>query len=230
MQAADVAREAAARAEQGFTHFKVKIGLADLDTDIRVIRTLRETVGADVEVAVDYNQSLTVADAVRRIGRLDAESLLWVEEPTHADDYAGHREIRQRVATPIQLGESWWSTQDFATSITMGAADLAMIDVMRIGGVTGWCEAAGLAAGHNIPLSSHLFPEVSAHLLATSPSGHLLEYLDLAGPVLDRAIQAGDGHVTAHDQPGIGVNWNESAVERYLHESDRYGGTMEWLR
>ena len=225
MRPAEVAREAAERAEQGFTRFKVKVGLADLDTDLQVIRALREAAGADVEIAVDYNQSLTVAEALRRIARLDDEGLLWVEEPTHADDHAGHREIRRRVTTPIQLGESWWSTQDFATSIVVGAGDLAMIDVMRIGGVTGWCEAAGLLAAHNIPLSSHLFPEVSAHLLAASASAHLLEHLDVAGPVLASPARVEGGAVVPHDQPGVGIEWNEPVVQRLVRDS----ATLEWF-
>jgi mandelate racemase len=102
-----------------------------------------------------------------------------------------------------------------AASLAAGASDFAMIDVMRIGGVTGWLHAAGLAEAAHMPLSSHLFPEVSAHLLAVSPTAHLLEYLDLASPVLTRPARPAGGCVQAADTPGFGLEWDEAAVERY---------------
>ena len=63
-------------------------------------------------------------------------------------------------------------------SIDAGGSDFAMPDVMKIGGVTGWMRAAGLAHAHALPVSSHLWPELSAHLLSVTPSAHWLEYAD----------------------------------------------------
>ncbi len=90
-----------------------------------------------------------------------------------------------------------------------------MPDVGKIGGVTGWLRAAGLADGCGLPLSSHLYPEISAHLLAVTPTRHWLEYVDWAQPVLRHKLPVVDGHVAAPDVPGTGIEWDEAAVARY---------------
>lgn len=224
------AHEAAAQARLGFTAFKVKVGSADVAADLEVIGAIRGVVPDGARIAVDYNQSLTVPAAIHRIRLLQEEELLWVEEPTAADDHAGHARIRERSATPIQLGESWWSTADMITSITSGASDFAMLDIARIGGVTGWMQAAALASGHGLPLSSHLYPEISAHLLAVSPSAHLLEHLDIAAPLLIDPVLVRDGMVAPVDRPGVGLLWNEPAIASLQSRSGAAGQTLTWSR
>ncbi len=90
-----------------------------------------------------------------------------------------------------------------------------MPDVERIGGVTGWLEAAALAEAARVPVSSHIFPEVSAHLLAVTPTRHWLEYTDWAAPVLAEPLRAENGHVLIPDRPGTGISWDEDAVAKY---------------
>ena len=133
-----------------------------------MLAALREAVGPDADLAIDYNQTLPVPEAIRRIHALADEHLLWVEEPTRADDAAGHARIRTSVSTPIQLGESWWGVDEMTASITAGAGDHAMLDVARIGGVTGWLRAAPVAHAAGLPVSSHFWPEISAALLAVT--------------------------------------------------------------
>src|ERR1700712_931641 len=164
----DVRAEAERLAGLGFDAHKVKVGAAGLDRDREVIRALRDAVGPDADLAIDYNQTLPVPEAIRRIHSLADEDLLWVEEPTRADDAAGHARIRAAVSTPIQLGESWWGVDEMTASITAGAGDHAMLDVARIGGGTGWLRAAPLAYAAGLPLSSHFWPEISAALLTVS--------------------------------------------------------------
>ena len=102
-----------------------------------------------------------------------------------------------------------------ASAIAAHAADYMMPDVSRIGGVTGWLRAASLATAARIPLSSHLLPEVSAALLAVSPTAHWLEYVDWAAPILAHPLRVVNGMVTPPDLPGSGVSWNEDAVAKY---------------
>ena len=64
-------------------------------------------------------------------------------------------------------------------------------------------------------MSSHLFPEVSCHLLAATPTCHWLEYVDWADAVLAEPCQLKDGHVVVPEKPGVGITWNEKAIERY---------------
>ena len=85
----------------------------------------------------------------------------------------------------------------------------------RIGGVTGWQEAAALAATAGVEMSSHLYPEVSAHLLAATPTCHWLEYVDWADAILAEPLRIVDGHAAIPERPGAGLAWNEEAVARH---------------
>jgi mandelate racemase len=210
---------AAAQVEQaaaaGFRAAKIRLGFPDLAADLAVVRAVRDVVGDQVQLLVDYNQALSVPEAIHRIERLDAEGLVWVEEPTRADDAAGHARIAAAVSTPIQLGENWWGPHEMARSLEVGASDLVMLDAMKIGGVSGWLRAAALAEARGLPVSSHVFVELSAHLLAVTPTAQWLEYLDLAGSILSDPVRVSDGHVAASSAPGSGIEWDEEAVARF---------------
>ncbi len=202
----------------GFNAIKVRLGYPDVTTDIEVIRSVRRAVGEDIHLMVDYNQSLSVPEAIKRTQALDSESLYWIEEPTVADDVVGHAQISRETKTPIQIGENWWGPHDMAKSIAAGASDFVMPDVMKIGGVTGWMRAAALAEAAGLPVSSHLFPEISAHLLAVTPTSHWLEYVDWANPILKEPLRIQNGHAIISDAPGNGIRWDEAGVKRCLVE------------
>jgi len=200
----------------GFTALKVKIGRGDLTADLAAIRAVRRAVGDGVRLMVDYNQSLTVPDAIDRARALDEEGLFWIEEPTRADDFDGHARIALATKTAIQLGENWWGPHDAAKSIAAGASDHAMLDVMKLGGVTGWLRAAALVEAAGLPASSHAFPEFSVHLLGVTPTCHWLEYLDHVGPILTEPVRIVDGQALTPDRPGSGLEWDEDAVRLSL--------------
>ena len=200
----------------GFRAMKIKIGYPDVRDDVAAIRAVRSVAGEAMVLMADYNQSLSVPEAVRRIRIIDDENIAWIEEPVRADDYAGHATVTREARTAIQIGENWWGPADMAKSIAAGASDLAMPDVMKIGGVTGWLRAAALGQAAGIPVSSHIFPEISAHLLAITPTCHWLEYLDFARPILTDPVKIVDGCVTPSAAPGCGIAWDEAAVARYL--------------
>ncbi len=200
----------------GFTAIKVKVGRGDLAADLTTIRAVRRAVGDGVRLMVDYNQSLTVPDAIDRARVLDEEGLFWIEEPTRADDDAGHARIALAAKTAIQLGENWWGPHDAARSIAAGASDHAMLDVMKLGGVTGWLRAAALVEAAGLPASSHAFPEFSVHLLGVTPTCHWLEYLDHVGPILAEPVRIVNGQALTPDRPGSGLEWDEDAVQLSL--------------
>lgn len=213
---AAAARHAEAAVSQGYRAFKVKAGHETLEEDRAVVRAVRAVIGAEVALMVDYNQSLSVAEAASRITALEEENIAWVEEPLRHHDYAGHAELRGKIRTPIQMGENWWGVDDMAKSIAAGACDLCMPDAMRIGGVTGWLAAAALAKTHDLPMSTHAFPEISGQLMAVTPTAHWLELLDKAKPILENPVQVVDGKLIPDTQPGAGLRWDEAAVKRYL--------------
>ncbi len=189
----------------------------DAKTDLEVVRAVRKALGPDAILMSEYNQCLSIPEAIRRVRLLEqGEGLDWIEEPTRADDYEGHAAIRRESRTPIQIGENWWGPHEMNKSLAAGASDFVMPDAGRIGGVTGWLRSAALAEADGKPMSSHLYPEVSAHLLAVTPSCHWLEYVDWASPILRTPVKPVDGHVTPQEAPGIGVEWDEEAVARFL--------------
>ena len=198
----------------GFLGIKIKTGYPDATSDVAVVGGVREIIGPDVALMVDYNQSLDPAEASRRVALLREFDLYWVEEPVAAEDLAGHAQVRRATGARVQTGENWWFPRGAQAAIAAGACDFAMLDLMKIGGVTGWARAAALAEGASLPVSSHLFPEASAHVLAATRNADWLEYLDLAGPVLADPPRPVDGHVTAVG-PGLGMHWDSDAVARY---------------
>jgi mandelate racemase len=203
-----------ASVKRGFGAIKIKLGEGRVEDDIAVMHAVRETIGNDVRLMVDFNQSLDAAEAIRRIRAIEPFEPYWIEEPVKAEDLAGHAQVRASVGTPIQTGENWWFPAGMAAALAAGACDFAMPDVMKIGGISGFTEAAALAAAAGVPLSSHLFIEASAHVLAAAPGAHFIEYLDLAGAVLEKPVEVVDGTISATG-PGLGIEWNEAAIERY---------------
>jgi mandelate racemase len=168
-----------------------------------------------VRLMADFNQSLTVREAIARGRVLDDEGLTWIEEPVRADDFPGCARVTAAVRTPIQLGENFAGPLEMHAAANAGAGDLLMADAQQIGGVTGWLRAAAVAHAFGRELSTHLFQEVSAHLLAVSPTADWLEYMPVADPVLREPLAPAGGMVTAPDRPGSGVEWDEDAVRRY---------------
>jgi len=202
-------------AEGGFSAVKLRIGRDDPAQDLAAARNVKKRVGDKISVMSDFNQRLTVNDAILRGRMLDDEGLYWIEEPVRHDDYAGYARICAELRTPIQTGENLVDTFELADAIALKSLDYVMPDVQRIGGVTGWLRAAALAQAHDIEMSSHLFPEYSCHLLAVTPTCHWLEYVDWAAPVLAEPVQVRDGSVLIPDRPGSGITWNEDAVRHY---------------
>ncbi len=150
-----------------------------------------------------------------RATALASEGAAWLEEPIRHDDIAGNARIAAAGKMPLQIGENFNGVEAMAAALEARACHLVMPDLARIGGVTGWVQAADLAAAHGMPMSSHLFPEVSAHLLAVTPTAHWLEYVDWADAVVREPLKIVDGMAIVPDRPGAGLEWDDAAVERY---------------
>src|SRR5258706_7451086 len=178
-----LAREAEQLVGEGFSAVKLRLGRPTAAGDLEALRTVKKAVGPKVTLMVDFNQALTVAEAIWRGRLIDEEGgVLWIEEPIRADDFAGCAKVACEVATPIQIGENFMGAEQMAQALAAGCCDYVMPDAQRIGGVTGWMRAAALAQGAGLEMSSHLFPETSAQLLPVTPGCHWLQYVGWADP------------------------------------------------
>jgi mandelate racemase len=217
MAETELVKEAAELVGEGFRAVKLRLGRASAREDLNALRAVKKQIGPEVTLMVDFNQGLSVAEAIRRGRMIDDEGgVYWIEEPVRADDFAGCHRLREEIRTPIQIGENFMGPEQMAQALAAGACDYVMPDAERIGGVTGWMRAAALAQGAGVEMSSHLFPEVSCHLLAVTPTCHWLEYVDWADAILEQPVELKDGHVVVPSAPGTGIRWDEKAVQRYL--------------
>ena len=215
MPTAALADEAEQLLEGGFGAVKLRLGYPTLEEDIAALHAVRARVPAAIRIMVDFNQALSVDEALKRGRALDGEGVYWIEEPIRHDDYRGAATLARELVTPIQIGENFSEPHSMAEAMEMQACDYAMPDLERIGGVTGGRGAAALAAARTVPMSSHLFPEVSAHLLAVTPTAHWLEYVDWAGAIVEEPLAIVAGHAVIPARPGNGLAWNKEAVGRY---------------
>jgi len=210
-----LAKEAAELLEGGFGGVKLRLGYKTLDEDLVAVRTVRAVLPAHVELMVDYNQALSVDEALARGRALEEFGLAWIEEPIRHDDYRGAARLARELRTPIQIGENFSLVHSMEEALAQQACDCVMPDLERIGGVSGWREAARVAERARVPMSSHLFPEVSAHLLAATPTAHRLEYVDWAAALLEEPLAITGGKAAPGRRPGNGLEWNAEAVRRY---------------
>jgi mandelate racemase len=208
------ADEAEALLEGGMRAVKLRLGYPTLAEDLAVTRAVRARLPDAVQVLVDYNQALSRVDALERGRALQSEGVAWLEEPIRHDDLPGNAEIARALDLPLQLGENFDGPKDLLRALQAGACDLVMPDVARIGGVSGWMQAAGVAQAHGIPMSSHLMPEASAQVLAATPTCHWLEYVDWTDAIAKEPVKIVDGCWPMNERPGTGLDWDMDAVER----------------
>ena len=218
---ADVAREAKEMLVEhgGFTHMKLRMGRNDVAGEVAAYKAVRNAVGPDIAISCDFNQGLPSAAALETCRAIDGLGLAWIEEPVAYDDYDTQARLATKLATPIQVGENWWSWRVGKAAIEMGACDYIMPDLLRIGGVTGWMRLARVAEARAVPFSSHLSPDYSAHVLAATPTKHWLEFMDWGQDLIRDPLLPVKGFTTPPDTPGTGIEWNEAAIAPHLVEA-----------
>ena len=214
---AEVAEEAVELRDEGaFTGLKLRLGRTRPRDDVATIEAVRSAVGDDVQLMVDYNQALNMAEALQRCHLIDDQGLAWIEEPVLYDNLDGCAQLAAELKTPISIGENFYGPRELLKALQRNACDLVMPDFMRIGGVTGWLRAAAIAGTAGIPMSTHLYPEVAAHVMRVTESAHWLEWQDWGDPILQQPYAMKDGMYHIPDVPGTGLEWNEDAVAAHL--------------
>jgi len=204
-------------AEGDFSAVKIRLGRANLAEDLKAIELVRSAIGNEIHLMCDFNQGQTLQEAILRMHGLDDQGLYWFEEPVVFDHFGQSAQLAKELKTPVSIGENIYGSRSFLEAVLAQAADVYMPDLMRIGGVTGWMRAAAIAGAAGHPLSSHLYPEVSAHLLRASESADWLEYRDWGNPIIAEPFELANGYVTVPNRPGNGIAWDEAAVKRFAY-------------
>ena len=209
-----LSKEAEALLAKGLKAVKLRLGYPSAKQDMMALKAVRHAVGDAVDIMVDYNQALTMAEAIARGRQLQNEGIYWFEEPIPHEDYEACAAIARELRVPVQIGENFNGPEGMLPALIARASDFVMPDVARIGGVSGWMQASALAAAKGIEMSSHLMPEISAQLLSATPTAHWLEYVDWADALLQEPLRIIDGKVLTSQRPGSGIAWDEDKIRK----------------
>ena len=200
------------RDEGGFTGLKLRLGREHMRDDLATIAAVRKAIGDDMHLMVDFNQGLTLDEALHGCHALDDLGLAWIEEPIVYDNLDGYAHLAAELKTPIQMGENFYGPRELHKALQRKACDLVMPDFMRIGGVSGWLRAAAIAGAAGVPVSTHLYPEVAAQVMRVTETAHWLEWQNWADPILLKPYEVRDGLLHIPNVPGTGLEWNENGV------------------
>ncbi len=211
-----IAKEAEVlRNEGNFSAIKMRIGRGSFKEDEDAFKEVKRGAGDDIIILSDYNQCFTTKEAIRRCQELDKIGFFWFEEPIKYNEYKDLSKICKTINTPITIGENFHGISDLMLAIENESCDMIMPDLMRIGGVSNWLKLAAISEAHNIEVSTHLFPEVSAHLMMVTPTADWVEWVDWQNPILKEPYKVENGYLMIPDKPGTGIEWNEKILEKY---------------
>jgi L-alanine-DL-glutamate epimerase-like enolase superfamily enzyme len=201
---------------RGFRAMKMRLGRARPADDLAAVRAVRDAVGPEVALMADVSQGWDVTTAIRTGRLLERYDLTWLEEPVRCDDFAGHAAVAAALDTPVATGEKLYGPRGVRDLIEHRAADILMPDAQRAGGISGWRDCAALAHAWNLPITAHLLPEISIHLVSAAPTALFLEHVSWAAPLFNEELELSGGMATVPDRPGLGFTWNEAAIARVL--------------
>ncbi|MDA8647598.1 hypothetical protein N9L40_01480 [Rhodobacteraceae bacterium] len=190
----------------GNSRMKVRLGYETVEQEISILTILKNELSNQIELMVDYNQGLSIDQAFERCKKLDDLGLTWIEEPISADMLEKAAELTKQIKTPIQLGENLWSLTEVERALNLGSSDYLMPDVAKIGGATQWLRSAKLAAKRGVKVSSHLYPEISAHLVSSIENAHYLEYADWTKLQFSDHITSKNNQLCINDTCGVGLH------------------------
>jgi L-talarate/galactarate dehydratase len=215
-----VVRAAATLKDKGWREMKTQLALPGETTpqkEVERMRRVREAIGPDIKLMCDINQRWRPEQAIDIGRRVEDQGvgLYWLEDVTAADDFPGLARVTAALSTPVAGGEYVWGIVPFRHMLEARAVDVVMIDLVRVGGVTQWLKVAGMAEAFNLPVVSHLIPEVHVHLIGAIPNGLTVEYMPWLMPLFEEAPQQHNGELALPITPGLGLKFNRATIDRY---------------
>jgi L-talarate/galactarate dehydratase len=202
--------------DQGYRAMKFRLGAEKTaKAELERVSVMRESVGPDIELMIDINQGWTVDQAIN-IGRHLADyDIFWLEDPTNHQDYAGLARIADALDTPIAAGEYHYGLAPFRHMLEQRSIDIVMVDLMRGVGITGFMKAGHMAEAFNLPIVTHLAPEVLVHPLAALSNGLTVEWMPWSTGMFKELPKLENGELVLPDRPGLGLEFDEAALERW---------------
>jgi L-alanine-DL-glutamate epimerase-like enolase superfamily enzyme len=201
--------------EKGFTEMKTQMALPGNPTpadEVRRVRVVREAIGPDIKLMCDINQRWRPEQAIDIGHRAEDVGLFWLEDVTAHDDYQGLARVTAALKTPIAGGEYVWGIKPFRQYLEAHSVDIVMVDILRAGGVTQWMKIAGMAEAFNLPIVSHVMPEILVHLIAACPNGLTVEYMPWMIPLYKETPKIEKGQLVLPTTPGLGLEFDEKAL------------------
>ena len=213
----DVLAHTAARLVQcGFRQIKLQLGgAATTAAEVERVRVVREAVGLDVVVLADVNQRWSVKQAISVGHQLAPFQLGWLEDPIAHEDIEGLAQVAAALPMPIATGEYHYGISPFRRLLSSRAVDIVMIDLARVGGITPWRKVAALAEAFEVPVVSHVLPEIHVHLVAGAPNGFVVEYMPWTLALFERTPEFITGELLVPQRPGLGLALDRDALNRY---------------
>lgn len=202
----ELIEEAVGYQEQGYRHYKMRVGSGDWRADVRRVERVRAALDPDTALLVDANEGWSPLEAAAAVRALDPLDLYWIEEPVAMSDPAACARIAGTAQTPIAGGEAAFAGAEISRLLAEQAVDVLMCDLQHCGGPTGFLLVAAEAERQGLPISNHLFSEVSLHLLAACPNAAIIEQMPgWWDELYDRPFVGAGGVARVPAEPGIGV-------------------------
>ena len=208
----ELVAEAERFAAAGFKAMKMRLGSPDPATDLARVAAVRKAIGPKIKLMADANQGLNESQAIRLGRGLEEFDLTWFEEPLPAWDLDGLARVAAALDTPIASGETEYTRYGFRRMLELRSADILMPDMQRVGGVSEFMRVGHMAESHDIPVSSHLFPETSLQVLGALSNTIYLEYMPWFSKLYNETIEFAEGHAIVPERPGCGFTFNQDYV------------------
>jgi len=211
----ELQKDAASLVDQGFRCMKMNMGDKPLSAEIKRIKVIREAVGEEIDIMIDANWSWTIPQAIKIGHALEPYNVKWLEDPLASDDAEDLRQVANALSIPIAAGETYCTKYEFRQLMEKRAANILIVDLQRVGGVTEWMKVAAMAQAWKVPVASHLFDEFSAHLVAAVPNGFMVEYMPWWDLIYQEPPQVKDGYMNISEKAGLGLELDPDALKKY---------------